>query len=139
MKTTRSCDGRSAQGAQPRGPVDRRTVLQLVAAGSALPMTLVPIGATARNAEGSGRRGLIDAPGYRTRLRAAFLRPPQSANPDAYWYWMNEQVSREGITADIDPMLSLGRPWLPGGPGATLSPAGLLGPLSMHTAMVRKF
>jgi hypothetical protein len=37
----------------------------------------------------------------------------------------------------IDPMLRLGKPWLPGGPGTALSQAGLLGPVMLRTQILR--
>jgi hypothetical protein len=36
----------------------------------------------------------------------------------------------------VVPALRLGKPWLPGGPGTVLSPAGLLGPVLVRYAAV---
>jgi hypothetical protein len=38
------------------------------------------------------------------QLVDAFKRPPESAKPWVFWYWMNAAVSKEGITADLEAM-----------------------------------
>jgi hypothetical protein len=42
------------------------------------------------------------------RLSQAFTRPGSEAKPWVYWYWMNGNVTREGITADIRAMSEVG-------------------------------
>jgi hypothetical protein len=37
-------------------------------------------------------------------LAANFLRPPDSAKPWAYWVWLNGNVTKEGITKDLEEM-----------------------------------
>lgn len=37
-----------------------------------------------------------------------FLHPPSSAYPHAYWFWMNGNVSRRGITLDLEAMKEAG-------------------------------
>src|SRR6266850_2160604 len=41
-------------------------------------------------------------------LRAGFLQPPPSARPWVYWFWLNGNVTREGITADLEAMQRVG-------------------------------
>lgn len=41
-------------------------------------------------------------------LEDGFSSPPESARPWAYWFWMNGNISREGITADLEAMRSAG-------------------------------
>lgn len=41
-------------------------------------------------------------------IRKAFLTPPESARPWVFWFWMNGNVSREGITADLEAMKRVG-------------------------------
>lgn len=41
-------------------------------------------------------------------LKNDFARPPAEARPGAFWLWMNGQVSREGITADLEAMKHYG-------------------------------
>jgi hypothetical protein len=41
-------------------------------------------------------------------LYAAFSRPPVSASPWVFWYWMQASVSKEGITADLEAMKEAG-------------------------------
>ena len=42
------------------------------------------------------------------KLRENFLRPPESARPWVYWVWMDGNISREGITADLESMKEAG-------------------------------
>ncbi len=37
-----------------------------------------------------------------------FISPPESARPWVYWFWINSNVSREGITADLESMKRVG-------------------------------
>ena len=37
-----------------------------------------------------------------------FLKPPESAKPWVFWYWMHGAVSKEGITADLEAMKEAG-------------------------------
>ena len=39
---------------------------------------------------------------------AAFLSPPESARPWVYWFWVNGNITREGITADLEAMRRAG-------------------------------
>src|SRR5437667_157485 len=41
-------------------------------------------------------------------LRGNFLQPPPSARPWVYWFWLNGNVTREGITADLESMHRVG-------------------------------
>jgi len=41
-------------------------------------------------------------------LRAGFLAPPDSARPWVYWFWLNSNITREGITADLEAMKRVG-------------------------------
>lgn len=35
-------------------------------------------------------------------LEQGFLNPPDSAKPQAWWHWLNGNVTKEGITADLE-------------------------------------
>jgi hypothetical protein len=35
-------------------------------------------------------------------LQSRFLTPPASAKPQTWWHWMNGNITREGITADLE-------------------------------------
>ncbi|MBD3177015.1 MAG: hypothetical protein GF320_17715, partial [Armatimonadia bacterium] len=37
-------------------------------------------------------------------LRVGFSDPPESARPWVYWFWLNGNITREGITADLEAM-----------------------------------
>ena len=41
-------------------------------------------------------------------LRVGFANPPASAHPQTWWHWMNGNVTREGITADLEAMHRVG-------------------------------
>ena len=41
-------------------------------------------------------------------LRELFLNPPLAALPQVYWFWMNGNVSKEGITLDLEAMKRVG-------------------------------
>ena len=41
-------------------------------------------------------------------LLATFRAPPDSARPEVWWHWMNGNVSRDGIVADLDAMAVVG-------------------------------
>src|SRR6266849_3703664 len=41
-------------------------------------------------------------------LRSNFVQPPRSARPWVYWFWLNGNVTREGITADLESMQRVG-------------------------------
>lgn len=41
-------------------------------------------------------------------LAHGFANPPINAGPGAYWYWMGGNVTREGITADLEAMHAVG-------------------------------
>jgi hypothetical protein len=41
-------------------------------------------------------------------LLAGFRSPPDEAKPQTWWHWMNGNVSREGITLDLEAMKRAG-------------------------------
>jgi hypothetical protein len=41
-------------------------------------------------------------------LEQGFVNPPASAKPHTWWHWMNGNVSKEGITADLEAMAEAG-------------------------------
>ncbi|MDO8539996.1 MAG: glycosyl hydrolase [Opitutaceae bacterium] len=41
-------------------------------------------------------------------LEAKFAAPPAEARPWVYWFWMNGNITREGITADLEAMSRVG-------------------------------
>ena len=41
-------------------------------------------------------------------LEAGFRSPPDSARPQTWWHWMNGNITREGITADLEAMKDIG-------------------------------
>ncbi len=64
-------------------------------------------------------------------LRTNFETPPDSARPWVYWFWLNGNITREGITADLEAMKRVGI----GGvlimevdQGAPLGPVSFAGP-----------
>ncbi|RYG17475.1 hypothetical protein EON82_23820, partial [bacterium] len=64
-------------------------------------------------------------------LAQGFVSPPKSALPHTWWHWMNGNVTKEGITADLEAMKQVGI----GGAqmftvdqGIPAGPAGYMGP-----------
>ncbi len=41
-------------------------------------------------------------------LARGFAAPPDSARPHTWWHWMNGNVTKEGITADLESMKRVG-------------------------------
>ena len=41
-------------------------------------------------------------------LEEGFLTPPHDAKPQTWWHWMNGNVTKEGITADLEAMAEIG-------------------------------
>lgn len=46
--------------------------------------------------------------GHGKQLEAEFLKPPQSARPRVWWHWMNGNITKEGIRADLEWMHRIG-------------------------------
>jgi len=59
--------------------------------------------ALAAEAKGTPQSGT-----HRLSLAEAFKAPPASARPHTWWHWMNGNISREGITADLEAMAEAG-------------------------------
>ncbi len=64
-------------------------------------------------------------------LAPQFAKPPDSARPWVYWFWLNSNITREGITADLEAMKRVGI----GGvlimevdQGAPVGPVAFMGP-----------
>nr|WP_281278172.1 glycosyl hydrolase [Oleiharenicola lentus] len=64
-------------------------------------------------------------------LAAGFDAPPKTARPQTFWHWMNGNVTREGITLDLEAMAKVGvagvmifdgSDYLPAGPANYLDP-----------------
>ncbi|MGA2255468.1 MAG: glycosyl hydrolase, partial [Thermoguttaceae bacterium] len=89
--------------------------------------------------------GLLDRweiVGAADRLEQGFLAPPHSARPWVYWFWLNGNITKQGITADLEAMQQVGMGgalWMWGGGlgGETKEPVKFLGPkwweLMRHT------
>src|SRR5215467_9769486 len=42
------------------------------------------------------------------KLESEFLAPPASARPWVYWFWVNGNIDRSGLTADLEAMKRAG-------------------------------
>ena len=42
------------------------------------------------------------------RLQESFVQPPDQFKPWLYWYWIDENISEEGITKDLEAMSRVG-------------------------------
>lgn len=50
----------------------------------------------------------LTPPVVQDALKASFVNPPLSARPHTWWHWMDGNVTREGITADLEAMKEVG-------------------------------
>jgi len=41
-------------------------------------------------------------------LEASFKNPPEETKPWCYWYWLNNDISKEGVTKDLEAMARVG-------------------------------
>lgn len=41
-------------------------------------------------------------------LAESFIRPPAAARPWVFWNWINGNITREGVTADLESMARVG-------------------------------
>ena len=41
-------------------------------------------------------------------LERNFAAPPETTKPRCYWYWMDGQITKEGITRDLEAMRRVG-------------------------------
>ena len=62
---------------------------------------LVVVSAACAHGDGTSSCGLSD-------LQSNFSAPPASAKPHTWWHWMNGNVSKEGITADLESIAEAG-------------------------------
>ena len=79
-------------------------------------------------------------------LESGWLNPPESAKPETWWQWMNGNISKEGITADLEAMKQIGLGGaaivntscgIPVGKKSdALLESGLLGPVTLRTAEI---
>ena len=74
----------------------RRTFLKLTTLGSA-PVLFPAVGWSKNMAS-------VEAPS----LESLFLHPPNGAKPQGFWFWMNGNISKDGITRDIAAMDAAG-------------------------------
>ena len=69
----------------------------------------------------------------RDPMAGAFREPPPEARPWTYWFWINGNITKEGITADLEAFRRVGiggvlwmevsgQQWAPAGPVTPLSP-----------------
>ena len=69
----------------------------------------IPAGASATVTAPDGTVREYGPGEYRSgSLEEGFLNPPMSARPQTWWHWMNGNVSKEGITADLEAMAEIG-------------------------------
>ena len=52
--------------------------------------------------------GRADAAQKTETLESLFLNPPLETRPGCYWYWIDNQVTKEGITKDLEAMSQVG-------------------------------
>lgn len=76
--------------------------------------------------------GLFGAAAASDPLADGFREPPDSARPRTFWFWMNGNVTRDGITRDLEAMHRIGLGGVMMFDGSTYLPAGPAGYLNPH-------
>ncbi len=56
----------------------------------------------------AGMAAEAPAPDDAVSLEQGFVQPPDAARPWVYWFWLNGNITREGITADLEAMKRVG-------------------------------
>ncbi len=56
----------------------------------------------------AGPAAEVTSPNSEVSLEQGFVQPPHSARPWVYWFWLNGNITREGITADLEAMRRVG-------------------------------
>ncbi len=82
--------------------VDRREFLSL-AVGGALALSAAHL----PSAQATERKSFTPSTST-AALTRVFENPPANAGPGAYWYWLGGNVTKEGITADLEAMHAAG-------------------------------
>ncbi len=82
-------------------------------------------------ATAAGVAAEVPSPDGAAALEQGFAQPPDTARPWVYWFWLNGNITKEGITADLEAMQRVGI----GGvlimevdQGAPLGPVDFMGP-----------
>ena len=105
-------------------------------------LLVLPSGCTAK--PGAQSAGSATAPASAGRLAGEFASPPLDCGPWVYWFWMDGNVTRKGVTADLEAMQCVG---VRGAlimdastdPGDTIYPTGVLpGPVKFGTVEWRE-
>lgn len=52
--------------------------------------------------------GLIATSVWAGSLESDFTQPPETTRPRCYWYWMDGQITKEGLTRDLEAMKRVG-------------------------------
>ena len=68
-------------------------------------------------------------------LESGFADPPSSAQPRTWWHWVSGNISREGITADLEAMKAIG---LAGAQIFTVDQSDVKGPVAFMSPEWRR-
>jgi hypothetical protein len=64
---------------------------------------------TSQSAQATGKNDISEPDTHKKNtLEDGFINPPASAQPHTWWHWMNGNISRAGITADLEAMAHAG-------------------------------
>lgn len=87
---------RKNDGGPRASGMTRREFLEASAAAVAVPWMPAPVGA-----QGAGAAGGLPT---NDALAQGFRKPPDSAKPWCYWWWLDSNATKEGITRDLEEM-----------------------------------
>jgi hypothetical protein len=82
--------------------------MALVAIGVAAVVALAPGAEPGPDKDASAAARQVGIGKHVSPLEQAFTQPPAEARPWCDWYWMNGNVTREGIIADLQAMHEVG-------------------------------
>lgn len=84
--------------------------------------------------------GILQAAAQKTAaaLEEGFRQPPASAHPQTWWHWMNGNVTKEGITLDLEAMKEIGVGGFQNFDAGTLIPKGPVVYLSPEWVELKK-
>lgn len=50
----------------------------------------------------------VSTPGLGSDLEDGFTNPPEETKPWCYWYWLNNDITKDGVTKDLEAMAEVG-------------------------------
>ncbi|WP_394728879.1 glycosyl hydrolase [Altererythrobacter sp. GH1-8] len=78
---------------------------RIIGTGAALLVLLSASGCVSSGAASRAATEPVEGP---SPALTAFVSPPQSAAPSTFWYWVSDDITKEGLTKDLEVMRKIG-------------------------------